>query len=321
MLSLILLSVACLVIGTGRPAGATRAGAHTPAPTAVTTPTDSTAFILLWPNGAPGALDTTDADRPSLTVFRPETPNPSATGVIVLPGGAYGGLSVTSEGTNVARWLNTIGVTAFVLHYRLGPRYHHPFPFDDAQRAIRLVRARAAAFGVIPNHIGLLGFSAGGHLAATAATRFDVGRSAATDPIDRLNSQPNFVALIYPVVSFQRDIAGPEPLHAYAGSGLNLLGPNATAAQLADLSAELHVTPLTPPTFIVHGTADRLVSVDNSIALYRALVHAGVVAELHTFADEGHGGGLSVTQPGMRVWPELFRRWLEARGFLSSEIQ
>ena len=165
-------------------------------------PSAETQTILLWENGAPGALGQSDDDKPTITVYRPWRPNLSGTAVIVAPGGGYGVLASNHEGRQVANWFNAMGVTAFVLKYRLGPRYHHPIELGDAQRAIRLVRSRAKEFDVSPDRIGMMGFSAGGHLASTAATHFDGGNPAAVDPIDRAGSRPDFVILGYPVITF-----------------------------------------------------------------------------------------------------------------------
>ena len=161
-------------------------------------PTAETQTILLWENGAPGALGQSGDDTPTLTLYRPWRPNLSGTAVIVAPGGGYGGLAANHEGRQVANWFNAMGVPLSSSSTALGPRYHHPIELGDAQRAIRLVRSRAKEFDVSPDRIGMMGFSAGGHLASTAATHFDGGNSAAADPIDRAGSRPDFVILGYP---------------------------------------------------------------------------------------------------------------------------
>jgi len=187
--------------------------------------------MLLWENGAPGALGTADTDRPTLTAYRAPRSS-SGTAVIVAPGGGYGALATEHEGRQEAYWFNAMGVTAFVLKYRLGPRYHHPIELGDAQRAIRTVRARATEFNVIPDRIGMMGFSAGGHLTATAGTHFDAGKADAADPIDRASSRPDFLILGYPVISF-------DPAVAHAGSVKNLLGDNPYAtSRMASYSFE-----------------------------------------------------------------------------------
>src|SRR5438477_1213833 len=228
--------------------------------------------IPLWEKGAPGALGSDDADKPTLTAYLPEARQQGArTAVIVAPGGGYSHLAANHEGRQVTNWLNTLGVAAFVLKYRLGPRYHHPIELGDAQRAIRLVRARAVEFGVAPDRIGFMGFSAGGHLAATAGTHFDEGKADASDPIERARSRPDFLILPYPVISFDASIA-------HAGSVKNLLGEAPDPKLLEDLSNDLRVTPQTPPSFLFHTTADTAVPVENSVRFYLALRKAKVPA-------------------------------------------
>src|SRR5579872_3050691 len=159
--------------------------------------------ILLWPDGAPGAMGTSEDDRPTLTIYLPWEKPSSRTAVVVCPGGGYGMLADNHEGRQVANWLNSLGIAAFVLKYRLGPRYHHPVELGDAQRAIRMVRAQASQYGVAPDRIGIMGFSAGGHLASTAGTHFDEGNPEAADPIDRAGSRPDFLVLGYPVITMK----------------------------------------------------------------------------------------------------------------------
>jgi acetyl esterase/lipase len=235
----------------------------------------------------------------------------TGTGVIVAPGGGYGNLAMDHEGRQVASWFNAMGVTAFVLKYRLGPRYHHPIELGDAQRAIRLVRANADTFGVRADRIGMMGFSAGGHLTATAGTHFDAGKADAPDPIDRASSRPDFLILGYPVISF-------DPAIKHAGSERNLLGEHPDPALVADLSNELRVTAQTPPTFLFHTTNDPGVPVENSVRFYLALVKAKVPAEMHLFENGPHGVGLALGDPALSVWPTLLLNWLRARGLLTS---
>ena len=264
--------------------------------------------IPLWENGAPGALGTADADRPTLTVFRPYRLT-STTGVIVAPGGGYVNLAMDHEGRQVASWFNSMGLTAFVLKYRLGPKYHHPVELGDAQRAIRLVRSRAKEFGIAADRIGMMGFSAGGHLAATAGTHFDNGNSAAADPVERAGSRPDFLILGYPVISF-------DPAIVHAGSVRSLIGENPPAALIRELSNELHVTDKTPPAFLFHTSNDPVVPVENSIRFYLALRRAQVPAEIHVFESGPHGVGLDLGDPALGQWPGLLREWLRARGLL-----
>ena len=204
--------------------------------------------ILLWPQGAPGAQGTADEDKPSLTIY-PVSENRVPTGVVVCPGGGYAHLSMEHEGSDIAEWLNHLGIPAFVLKYRLGPKYHHPVELGDAQRAIRYVRAHAAEYGINPTHIGIWGFSAGGHLAATAETHFDTGQKSSADPIERQSSRPDFAILSYPVITMR------DP-YVHRGSRQNLLGPSPSAHLLDLLSNELQVTSETPPTFLFH-TSER----------------------------------------------------------------
>jgi acetyl esterase/lipase len=210
----------------------------------------------------------------------------------------------------VAAWLNAMGVTAFILKYRLGPRYHHPIELGDAQRAIRTVRAKAQTFGVLPDRIGMMGFSAGGHLTSTAGTHFDAGKPDAADPIERASSRPDFMILAYPVISFDAAIK-------HAGSERNLLGENPDPTLVAELSNELHVTAQTPPTFLFHTTNDSGVPVENSVRFYLALVKANVPAEMHLFENGPHGVGLALGDPALSAWPTLLANWMRARGLLT----
>ena len=275
-------------------------------------PTSTPDVLPLWTDRAPQAVGDESADRPNLTVFRPfgrRATDPPVAAVIVFPGGGYGYLAANHEGRQVANFLNSLGITAFVLRYRVAPRYRHPVPLLDAQRAIRLVRARAASFGVRADQIGVMGFSAGGHLAATTATRFDAGRSNAADSVDRVGSRPDFLVLGYPVVSFV------EP-YAHRGSADNLLGRGADPAQLAEFSAERRVTPRTPPSFLVHTDADDGVPPENSVAFYLALRKARVPAELHVFQRGAHGLGLGGNDPAFSEWPRLLANWMRGLGLL-----
>jgi acetyl esterase/lipase len=265
--------------------------------------------VLLWEQGAPGALGTTESDQPSLEYFPPWGNNPSQTCVIVAPGGGYVFLASNHEGRQVANWFNAMGIASFVLTYRLGPRYHHPIELEDAQRAIRLVRTRSAEFHVSPDRIGMMGFSAGGHLASTAATHFDAGNPQAEDPIDRASSRPDFLILGYPVITM-------APPFAHEGSVHALLGDNPDPKLLNELSNERQVTPQTPPTFIFATRNDDVVPVENSVEFYMALHKAGVPAELHVFEKGPHGVGLDLADPVLGEWPKLLADWMRARGLL-----
>jgi acetyl esterase/lipase len=270
-------------------------------------PQDAGRTALLWPAGAPGALGNEDADQPSLTIFPVSGEGKVPTAVIVFPGGSYSHLSFDKEGTNVAAWLNRLGITAFVLKYRLGPKYHHPIELGDAQRAIRYVRAHAAEYGYDANRIGVWGFSAGGHLAATAGTHFDAGKPDAADPIERVSSRPDFMILAYPVITFA------EP-YVHTGSRDSLLGENPDPALVALLSDETQVTAQTPPTFLFHTSEDATVPVQNSVMFYLALRKAGVPAEMHIFEKGHHGVGLAQDDPALKAWLDLVAGWLRVRG-------
>ncbi len=264
--------------------------------------------LPLWTGAAPGALGTEAQDQPTITPYLPNG-KPSGTAVIVFPGGGYAHLAMNHEGRQVANWLNSYGISAFVVKYRLGPRYRHPVELGDAQRAIRWVRARAKEFDVDPSRIGVWGFSAGGHLAATTGTHFDGGRPDAADPIDRPSSRPDFMILAYPVITFQAP-------YAHSGSEKNLLGENADTKLIENLSNELQVTPQTPPTFLFHTNADTGVPAENSVMFYLALRKAKVPAELHIFQNGPHGVGLGNTDPALSAWPTLLANWLRSRGLI-----
>ncbi|HVG38889.1 MAG TPA: alpha/beta hydrolase [Pyrinomonadaceae bacterium] len=266
--------------------------------------------IPLWPGGAPGALGKEDADQPSLRAYVPKYTRATGTAVVVCPGGGYGILAMDHEGQQVAEWLNTLGVTAFVLKYRLGPRYHHPTQLGDAQRAIRYVRARAADYKIAPDRVGILGFSAGGHLASTAGTHFDAGDANAADPVERVSSRPDFLVLAYPVITFTE-------AYTHRGSARNLLGEKPDPALLENLSNEKQVTAQTPPTFLFHTDADAGVPPENSVAFYLALRRAKVPAELHIYEKGPHGVGLAPSDPVLSTWRERLAGWLYSRGLLT----
>lgn len=263
--------------------------------------------ILLWPDGAPGAKGNADTDKPTLTLFPASNENKVPTGVVVCPGGGYVNLAITYEGFDVAEWLNKIGISAFVLKYRLGPVYHYPVELEDAQRAIRYARAHAEEFGIRPDRIGIWGFSAGGHLASTAGTHYDAGQKSATDPIERVSSRPDFMILAYPVISML------DP-YAHQGSRTALLGDKPDPELLRSLSNELQVTPQTPPTFLFHTANDNVVPVQNSVQFEEALNKAGVPAEMHIYLKGRHGVGLAPDDPILRTWPDRLADWLKAQG-------
>lgn len=268
--------------------------------------------VVLWPEGAPGAKGTEAQDTPTLTPYWPPKERRTGAAVVVCPGGGYARLA-EHEGRPVAEWFNSVGVTAFVLKYRLGPRYNHPAPLQDAARAIRTVRARAAEWGLDPARVGILGFSAGGHVAATAGTHFDAGRPDAADKIERVSSRPDLLMLIYPVITMR------ELTHA--GSKKNLLGEAPKDELVALLSNEERVTKETPPTFLVHTVADTGVPVENSMMFASALRRAGVPFEMHLYERGRHGLGLGTREgsadPVFATWPARCADWLRLHNFAS----
>jgi acetyl esterase/lipase len=268
---------------------------------------------LLWPKGAPGAVGAEDGDRPRLTIYLPPAGKANGTAVVVCPGGGYGHLAVGHEGKEPAEWLVNHGVAAFVLQYRLAPRYRHPAPLQDAQRALRTIRARAKEWSLDPGRIGIWGFSAGGHLASTAGTHFDDGKFDASDPIERVSCRPDFLILCYPVITFTDD----RVMHK--GSRSNLLGKEPDAQLIENLSNEKQVTARTPPTFLFHTNDDKAVPPENSVLFYLALRQAGVPAELHIYEPGRHGVGLASKDPILSSWPERLAAWLKVRGLLEKK--
>ncbi len=268
------------------------------------------------PKGRPAREGASRRTFPTLTPYLPPPGKATGAAVIVCPGGGYARLA-EHEGRPVAEWLNTIGVTAFVLKYRLGPRYQHPAPLLDAARAIRTLRARAAEWKLDPERIGILGFSAGGHVAATAGTHFDAGRPDAADKIERAGSRPNLLILIYPVITMR------EMTHA--GSKKNLLGAEPKDELVALLSNEEQVTKETPPTFLVHTVNDAGVPVENSMMFAAALRKAGVPFELHFYERGPHGFGLGARSgtpdPILATWPGHCADWLRLHNFAAPRAQ
>jgi acetyl esterase/lipase len=267
--------------------------------------------IPVWPGGAPGAVGAEAADRPSLTVYLPAPQQATGTAIVVCPGGGYARQAMDHEGHQVARLLTSRGVAAFILQYRVGPRYHHPAMLQDVLEAIRLVRRRADEFSIRSDRIGVLGFSAGGHLASSAATLFDApeGRTAATD--GSTSARPDFAVLAYPVI-----VMG-DPATTHRGSQENLLGDSASPELFRRLSTDRQVTARTPPTFLFHTDADTAVPPENSVRFYQALKAAGVPAELHIYEQGAHGVGLAPHDPALRTWPDLLFTWMRGHGFLN----
>ena len=267
---------------------------------------------LLWPNGAPGALGDEAKDKPTVTIYLPDTDKANGAAVVIFPGGGYGGVAIDHEGHAIAQWLNGFGVAGFIVDYRHRRKgYGHPAPLDDAQRAIRTVRARAAEFKIDPQRIGILGFSAGGHLTSTAGTHFDAGKPDASDPIDRASCRPDFMVLCYAVIAFD------EP-YTHRGSQANLLGKDAPPELVRQFSNEKQVTPQTPPTFLWHTDEDKGVPSENSVMFYLALRKAGVPAEMHIYQNGRHGLGLAAATPGAADWPKACQQWMQNRGLLTA---
>ena len=235
--------------------------------------------LSLWPGQAPVGEGRFEAANAAITVHRPSPEKANGTAMVICPGGGYGGLVTGAEGHGIAKWLNQHGITGIVLEYRL-PRGRPFVPLLDAQRAIRTVRSNAKAWGIDPNRIGIIGFSAGGHLASTAATHFD-GDSKATDPVDRASCRPDFAILVYPVVTMGAKTHG--------GSKTNLLGRDPKPELVELFSNEKQVTGKTPPMFLAHAKDDTLVAPDNSRMLYEALKAHKVAAEYLELPSGGHG--------------------------------
>ncbi|MBB5866043.1 alpha/beta hydrolase [Xanthomonas sp. 3058] len=283
--------------------------------------------IQLWPKGiAPGdsrlkapqrivdrSNDPADPDRyiqqisaPYLVVYRPKRPN--GTALLVTPGGGYQRIVLDNEGSAlVPSFVDPAGITLFVLRYRL-PGEGHPdgadVPLADAQRALRLIRANAARYGIDPQRVGVMGFSAGGHVAASLDTRYAAQVYPAQDAADALSARPDFALLIYPVIDM-------DSANAHMGSRERLLGKTPSAAQVSAYSPQLHVDAHTPPTFLLHAQDDTVVSVRNSLLMHDALLRAGVPSELHVFPQGGHGfGTASATGLTVAAWPQLAQAWI-----------
>lgn len=304
-------------------------GAATLVPMAQAQPvSEAVETLVLWPSAPPGAPDplpqevvteraaahqlrdriVTHVARPTLTVFRPDRPN--GTAVLIVPGGGYQRVALDKEGFETATWLSARGATAFVLRYRLpgnGWRNRTQVPLQDAQRAMRLIRARAKDFAVDAARVGVIGFSAGGHVAAMLSTSSALPTYAPLDEADRLSAKPVVTGLVYPVISMGA--------FAHGGSRDELLGPASTPEQLRALSADQQVTAETPPTILFHAQDDTAVPVDNSLLMHAALRRASVLTELHLFAEGGHGFGLRlpIALPASH-WPELLARFFGKYG-------
>ncbi len=263
----------------------------------------------VYPGPVPGALGSSAADRPTIDVYLPAS-NPTHTAVLIIPGGGYTIVVADREGAQPAQWLVERGVAAFVLHYRVAP-YRYPAEIEDGRRAMRLLRSQAASLGFAPDHLGVWGFSAGGHLASTLATLFDGGIAADPDPIEHQSDRPDFAVLAYPVISMKPGIT-------HAGSLEALLGPQPNAALQALLSTEDHVTPESPPAFLFATNDDPVVPVANSMLYAAACQRAQVPVEIHVFEHGRHGVDLASDDPVLRQWTVLLESWLRANHWMAS---
>jgi acetyl esterase/lipase len=268
--------------------------------------------IRLWPGDAPMANGKACEDTPTLTIFEPAHGQSNGSAVVVLPGGSYLHLAANHEGRQVADWFTTRGFRAFVLSYRLASHgYILPAPLLDARRAVQTVRARAREYQIDPNRIVIIGFSAGGHLAALASTQFVAGKPDAEDPIERVSSRPDYLVLGYPWIG----AISSDTSHLSYCKLFNLMD-RCEALRLA-YSPDLFVTKDTPPAFWYHTFDDQTVPVEQGLRFYDALVKAGVPAEAHIFAHGAHGSGLGKGDAALDQWPNLLETWLRAQGLLT----
>ena len=285
-----------------------------------TLPAAESQVIVLWPEGVPGLRSDATAEKnidgrvgnvhqPTLTYYAAPAAKACGTAVIVCPGGGYGWLSMEKEGAEPARWFNSLGVAAFVLKYRLA-EYGHSAPLRDVLRAVRLVRSRAAEFGLKADRIGVMGFSAGGHLASCAGTLYDAPEGRTGAPLDAVSARPDFLLLIYPVITMK------DP-YTHAGSRRKLLGPNPSPELIERYSTDTQVTKNTPPAFLLTTFEDGSVPAENSIGFFEAMHRAGVPAELHVYEKGAHGIGLRPGFGPTSDWPKLGEEWLRLHGWLA----
>lgn len=271
----------------------------------------------LWTGKAPHAVGDSATDKPELTAYRPEKPN--GTAVVICPGGGYGGLAMDHEGKQVGEFFAKLGVTAFVLKYRTAnkdrPGPLGEAPLSDVQRAIRLVRAKGKDFGIDPKKIGVVGFSAGGHLASTAATHFDKGGLKNDDDVEKESCRPDFAILAYPVITLEAGVT-------HGGTRKNLLGDNPDAKLVELYSNEKQVTKETPPVFLFHTSADAVVVPENAVRFYLACKKAGVPVEMHIYEKGKHGVGLGRDpkwtggEKSVETWPDRLTDWMKTRDLL-----
>lgn len=270
--------------------------------------------IRLWPGDAPQAKGKTCEDTPTLTIFEPQPGHENGSAVVVLPGGGYVNLAGNLEGRQVADWFAAHGFRAFILSYRLSSNgYLLPVPLLDAQRAVQTVRARARDYQIAPNRIAIIGFSAGGHLAALASTQFIPGKPEAEDPIERVSSRPDYLVLGYPWIG----AISPDTSHLTYCKLFEVM--DRCEALRTAYSPDLFVSRDTPPTFIYHTTTDDTVPVEQGLRFYQALLKADVPVEMHIFAKGSHGSGLGKGDPSLEQWPSLLETWLRAQGLLTPD--
>jgi acetyl esterase/lipase len=260
----------------------------------------------LWPADSPQLADTSPEDAPELTIYLPPENEATGAAIVICPGGGYVNLAMNHEGHDVARWLNSIGVAAIIVSYRRGDNYPHPAPITDAREAIRTVRANATTWGIDPERVGILGFSAGGHLAASTGIYHDPAEAGQDVP------RPNFMILGYPVISMTES-------YMHKGSRNHLIGEPLDEALAWRMSHEKNVTPDVPPTFLVHTTDDQAVPVENSIYLYMQMRKAGVPVEMHIYETGRHGLGLGPDDPSFSNWPLECEAWMRKRGLLDQD--
>jgi acetyl esterase/lipase len=269
----------------------------------------------LWPDGAPGSTGQAEGDVPELLFTIAESATPTA-GVVILPGGGYQGHAIDHEGYQFAQWFKSLGVSSAICTYRTrgkgntGKGYGHPAPMLDAQRAVQTLRARAGELNLDPNRIGVIGFSAGGHLGSTISTHLAEPLASSPDSIARVSSRPDFAILCYPVIVFDKS-------STHRGSQRNLLGEDPDPALIALLSNERQVSSQTPPTFLFHTGEDQAVPVENAVEYYLACKQHNVPAELHIFPQGRHGLGLAADEPGASQWPGLCVDWLRRLGVVT----
>lgn len=267
--------------------------------------------VRLWDGDAPGALGKEAKDTPEVIVYLPSERRKPTGAIVICPGGGYGHLAIDHEGHQIAKWANEIGLAGIIVNYRHRNRgYGHPAPMLDAQRAVRLTRHHARDWNINPESVGILGFSAGGHLTTSVLTHFDLGKTDASDPVDRLSCRPDFGVVCYAVIAFGESFT-------HSGSQRNLLGEEAAPDLVQSLSNEKQVTKHTPPCFVWHTAEDKVVPAENSLRFYSALVQHEVPSELHIFPEGQHGIGLGGSVPGADQWPDLCKHWLTRLGVVT----